>query len=59
MLETIIPKTVAQTRWQLLPEPGMSDEDFLELCRANPDMRLERTAEGAIIVMPPAGAETS
>jgi Uma2 family endonuclease len=59
MLETIIPRTVNLARWQLLPEPEMSDEDFLALCQANPDMRLERTAEGVVIVMPPAGAETS
>lgn len=58
MIETIIPNTIAPVRWQLLPDPKISDEDFLVLCQANPDMRLERTAEGAIIIMPPAGAET-
>jgi Uma2 family endonuclease len=59
MLAPIIPKTVTPARWQLLPEPKMTDEDFLALCQANPDMRLERTAEGAVIIMPPAGAESS
>ena len=59
MLEPIIPNTVTQARWQLLPEPEVTDEEFLMLCQANPDMRLERTAEGAIIIMPPAGAESS
>src|SRR5262245_10421516 len=36
-----------------------STEDvFYELCRQNPDLRLERTAEGEVIVMPPTGGET-
>jgi len=59
MLQTIIPPTIRTARWQLAPDPALSDEEFLEICRANPDMRVERTAEGAIIIMPPVGAETS
>jgi len=31
------------------------DDEFFELCRLNRDLRLERTAEGDIIVMPPTG----
>ena len=36
--------------------PGLrlSDEAFWQLCRANPDLRLERTADGELVVMPPA-----
>ncbi|HVP45313.1 MAG TPA: Uma2 family endonuclease [Bryobacteraceae bacterium] len=36
----------------------MTHEDFYEFCAANPDLRVELTAEGDIIIMPPAGAET-
>jgi Uma2 family endonuclease len=36
----------------------VSDEDFLRLCRNNPDLRLERTAAGELIVMAPAGTES-
>ncbi len=36
-----------------------STEDlFYELVRQNPDRRLERTAKGEVIVMPPTGGET-
>ncbi|MDQ3012718.1 MAG: Uma2 family endonuclease [Acidobacteriota bacterium] len=36
-----------------------STEDvFYELCKQNPNLRLERTAEGEVIVMPPTGGET-
>ncbi len=36
----------------------ISDEKFWELCIANPDFRLERTAEGEVIIMPPAFSDT-
>lgn len=36
----------------------MSDEAFYEFCRANPDLAIERTAEGEIVVMSPTGART-
>jgi Uma2 family endonuclease len=35
-----------------------ADADFDALCRSNPDWRIEQTAEGEIIVMPPTGGET-
>ena len=36
----------------------LSDEQFYRLCQANRDLRLERTAEGKLIIMPPTGWET-
>ena len=36
----------------------VSPEQFWEFCRANPDLRLERTATGKLIVMAPAGSES-
>lgn len=42
----------------LIPLSKMSDEQFYEFCRTNPDLRIERTADGEIIVMPPAFADT-
>ncbi|MGF1500065.1 MAG: Uma2 family endonuclease [Elainellaceae cyanobacterium] len=35
----------------------VTDEQFLELVKANPDLRMEHTAEGELIVMPPTGSE--
>jgi len=32
----------------------VSDDDFWRLCQENPDLRLERTAQGELTVMPPA-----
>ncbi|HEY0544360.1 MAG TPA: Uma2 family endonuclease [Pyrinomonadaceae bacterium] len=36
----------------------LSDEVFFEFCRANDPWRIERTAEGDIIIMPPTGGKT-
>lgn len=39
-----------------LPEKLTWDEDeFFEFCQANRDLRIERTASGEIIIMPPTG----
>lgn len=35
-----------------------TEDTFYELCRQNPDLRLERTAKGEVVVMPPTGGET-
>src|SRR5215471_11949298 len=36
-----------------------SDQDFLAFCRANPDLRVERTAKGDVVIVPPVGIEGS
>ncbi len=36
----------------------MSDRQFYDFCQTNPDLRIERNAEGEVIVMPPAFADT-
>ena len=40
-------------------ENRLTVQDYLAFCRANPDLRCERTAEGEIVVVPPAGGESS
>ena len=37
---------------------GFTDEQFYLLCRDNPDLRFELTAQKELIVMPPTGAKT-
>ena len=36
----------------------LSDEQFYNLCRANPNVKFERNAKGEIIIMSPTGGET-
>ena len=37
---------------------NLTDEQFFQLCQANPDVRLERNDKGEVLVMPPTGWET-
>ncbi len=38
-------------------EVHLTDEQFYQLCRSNPDLSIERNAKGALIVMTPVGGE--
>ena len=43
---------------RIRPSLPVSDEDLWELSRANPELRIERTAQGEILVRSPTGGET-
>jgi len=36
----------------------LTDDDFYNLCQANPELMIERTATGELIIMPPTGGES-
>ncbi|MEG4998269.1 Uma2 family endonuclease [Microcoleus sp. B4-D4] len=36
----------------------LTSEQFYQLCESNPDLKLERSANGELIAMPPTGGET-
>ncbi|MEO1403867.1 MAG: Uma2 family endonuclease [Cyanobacteria bacterium J06635_1] len=40
------------------PVITLTDEQFYQLCRNNPDLKFERTAAGDLIIMAPTGGET-
>lgn len=42
----------------LEPVIHVTDEQFYQLCQANPDVKLERDAVGDLIIMAPTGGET-
>jgi Uma2 family endonuclease len=43
---------------RLPPSIEMDSDRFFDFCQLNRDLRLERTATGEIIIMPPTGGET-
>jgi Uma2 family endonuclease len=43
---------------RLKPTIDLTDEQFYQLCRNNPDIRFEQTAKGELIIMPPTEGET-
>ena len=42
----------------LMPQSKMTTEQFYAFCQANPALRIERTAEGEVVVAPPAFSDT-
>jgi Uma2 family endonuclease len=54
-----LPKLKAPVK--LVPEPKgrFSDRSYADFCAANPDLRLERTAEGEIVIVPPPGVDSA
>jgi len=44
---------------RLPPVTNLTDDQLYELCQINRDLRIERTAEGDLLIMPPTGGETS
>jgi Uma2 family endonuclease len=39
-------------------EHRLTDEDYFAFCAANPELNVERTREGEIVIVPPAGGES-
>lgn len=50
---------VAPLVLRMRPAVDMSEEQLLEFCQLNGELRIERTAEGDLEIMPPTGGETS
>jgi Uma2 family endonuclease len=50
-------------RWRHLPmrvrlAAPLGDDDLFDLCAANSELRIERTSDGELVIMPPTGGET-
>jgi Uma2 family endonuclease len=39
-------------------ERGMTDDEYSQFCADNPDLRIERSPEGDILIIPPVGGES-
>lgn len=64
-METILPEKSQTTDLghppllvQLRPVIELTDEQLYEFSQLNRDLRIERTAEGGLLIMPPTGGET-
>jgi Uma2 family endonuclease len=43
---------------RIRPAVLLTDDELYEMCRANRDLRVERTAQGELLIMPPTGGKT-
>jgi Uma2 family endonuclease len=46
------------TTLKLEPAIALSESQFFTLCQQNPDLKIERSGQGELIIMPPTGGET-
>jgi Uma2 family endonuclease len=53
-----VPRQLLPAKLAFDPDLRMNDEEYYQFCMANRDVRIERSAQGDIIVMPPAGWES-
>lgn len=57
-MQVVLPDLETRAVVRIESDRPMSDEEFFQFCASNSQLRIERTAQGEIIIMPPAGAET-
>ena len=57
-MRVVLPDIETRATFLVQSERPMNDDQFFEFCSINPQLRIERTAQGEIIIMPPAGFET-
>lgn len=58
MAEVLEPIEQAPLVVHTSPVMEMDDEQFFQFCQLNRDLRIERTAKGDLIIMPPAGGSS-
>src|SRR4028118_1566839 len=59
--QKLITETEVETRPLLVrmyPVIDLTDDQFFEFCQINRDLRIERTADGELLIMPPTGSST-
>ena len=57
-MQVLIPDEALPATLKVNPERPMTDHQYFKFCIANPSVRFERTAEGEIVIVPPAGFES-
>jgi Uma2 family endonuclease len=58
IVQVLLPDTETTSPIRIQVERRLNDDEFWDFCAQNADLRIEREANGDLIIMPPAGAET-
>jgi Uma2 family endonuclease len=58
MTKAVTPAEHLPLLLHLRPAIEMNDQQFFEFCQINRELRIERTAEGDLLIMPPAGGRS-
>jgi Uma2 family endonuclease len=57
-MQLVLPDITEPEKLTFGPLQGMTDDEYFDFCVANPDVRFERSPQGEIVIVPPAGSES-
>jgi Uma2 family endonuclease len=57
-MQVLLPDIETTSPIRIQVERPLNDDEFWDFCVQNPDLRIEREANGDLLIMPPAGGET-
>lgn len=57
-MHVALPESESPVKLVLDPEHLLTDDEYFAFCMANSNLRIERTARGEIVIVPPAGGES-
>jgi Uma2 family endonuclease len=57
-MQVVLPDVETRATFKIQAERPMDDEEYFAFCAKNAELRIERDANGEIVIMPPAGFET-
>lgn len=57
-MQLVLPDIKEPRTLGIEPDPLMDDDRYFDFCQQNPKLRIERTSEGKIVIMPPVGLES-
>ena len=58
-MQVALPEYALPAKLVLNPERGISDDEFYDFCVENPELCVERTEQGEIVIVPLGGLESS
>src|SRR5215831_19084837 len=58
-MQVLLPDIETRASIRIQAKRQMNDGEFERFCAQNPDLRIEREANGDLIIVPPSGAETA
>src|SRR2546423_15633052 len=57
-MQIVLPDVETRVAFEIGSERPMNDEEYFQFCARNRKLRIERDANGEIVIMPPTGLET-
>ena len=57
-MQLLLPDNIGATTLRFNALDILNDDEYFSFCEANPQLKIERTTKGEIVILPPAGGES-